>query len=241
MILLPRTLAAFERHVLACYPEEACGLVINDEFVPTPNSSPTPLTNFRIDPLHLVKATSLGKVQAVLHSHPYRLQNAPKHPAEWPSSWDMTSWMANSTPWGIVATDGEGISQPVWLDEANPEPLVGREFIHGINDCYSLVRDWFRQERNITLKNFARGMDWWDSGEDLYDQNFSLAGFVSIPFEDVQVGDCVLFKVRSPVTNHAAVVTGTNQILHHLFHRASGHDTLAKWARVINRAVRYSP
>ncbi len=89
------------------------------------------------------------------------------------------------------------------------------------------------------LKNFARGMDWWDRGEDLYDQNFQAAGFIEIPMSEVTVGDCVLFKVRSPVTNHAAVITGENEILHHLFHRLSGHDSLSKWGRVINRAVRY--
>ena len=147
--------------------------------------------------------------------------------------------MGSNIPWGICCTDGSGISALVWLDEDHPDALVGREFIHGINDCYSLVRDWYKLERGITLMNFARGMDWWYHGEDLYDSNFERAGFCTVSMDELQVGDVLLFKVRSEVTNHAAVYTGTNEILHHLFHRCSGYDGLAKWNRVINRAVRF--
>lgn len=239
MILGEQCLKDFEAHVLERYPEEACGLVVDGAFIPVPNSALEPTKTFRIDPLHYVKASAMGTVQAVLHSHPYQIAEQHKWPPEWPSAADMTGWLANNIPWGICATEGQGISQLVWLDEDNPEPLTGREFIHGINDCYSLIRDWFRLERGIALPNFARGMEWWTSGKDLYDENFERVGFRPIAMEELQVGDCVMFKVRSPVTNHAAVVTGSNQILHHLFHRLSGHDELAKWGRVINRAVRY--
>lgn len=238
MKLSPACLEAFAADVVARYPNEACGLVVNGEYVSVPNTSETPLLTFRIDPVEIVRYSNSG-LQAVLHSHPYNLRMPTVHPAEWPSTKDMEGWLAGCIPWGICATDGEGITELVWLDEDNPEPLVGRHFIHGVNDCYSIVRDWFRMERGILLPNFARGMEWWETGADLYDANFEKAGFKTIPFDDISVGDCVLFKVRSPVTNHAAVVTGQNEILHHLIHRLSGHDTLSKWGRVINRAVRY--
>lgn len=239
MQLTPEALQQFTDDVIKRYPEEACGFIVSGQYIPTPNSSATPTQTFRIDPIHYVKASSFGKVEAVLHSHPYGKHQRLTHPAEWPSTADMTAWMAGGIPWGICATNGEGITQLVWLDENNPEPLVGRQFIHGINDCYSLIRDWYKLERGIVLPNFARGMEWWDHGEDLYDQNFHAAGFDVIPLDQATVGDCVLFQVRSPVTNHAAVITGENEILHHLFHRLSGHDTLAKWGRVINKAVRF--
>jgi len=238
MKLSKSCLKAFEKDVLARYPEEACGLVVNGEYVSVPNVSETPLQTFRIAPEVMVRFLNSG-LQAILHSHPYDPTNRPKYDAQWPSTKDMQGWLDGNIPWGICATDGEGITQLVWLDEANPEPLVGREFIHGINDCYSVVRDWYRMERGITLINMARGMEWWDNGENYYDAHFERAGFVTIPFKEATIGDGVLFKVRSPVTNHAAVITGENEILHHLFHRLSGHDSLSKWAKVINRAVRY--
>ena len=241
MKLNDKTLQDFEAHVLACYPEEACGLVVNDEFVPCKNVHETPLTDFRIDGPELVAARSRGELQAVLHSHPYSATQHHESPPEWPSTADMQCWLGDDVPWGIVATEGQGLTRMVWLDEANPEPLVGREFIHGINDCYSVVRDWFRIERGITLKNFPRGFGWWNTDQNLYAKNFAIAGFEEIPLEQIQIGDCLLMHIGSGVIRHAAVVTGHNEITHHMFHRLSGVDSLSKWNRCIAKAVRFNP
>jgi proteasome lid subunit RPN8/RPN11 len=238
MKLSSATLSDFEDHVLQHYPREACGLIVDGNYIPCPNSSSDPLQTFRIDPLHYVKAAALGEVQAVLHSHPYLSNESGRWPAEWPTTTDMTSWMKGNIPWGICSTDGDGISQLVWLEE-HTQPLEGREFIHGIHDCYSIIRDWYKQERNVVLPNFARGIEWWHTGKDLYDENFTNAGFVTIDHKDAVIGDCVMMKVASKVTNHAAVITGPNQILHHMFNRLSGQDTLNKWQRCIVRTVRY--
>ena len=239
MQIKPQALQDFTKHVLQDYPREACGLLVDDLYIPCPNSSPDPYKHFRIDPLHYVKASALGTVKAVLHSHPYDKFRSPQWPKEWPSGPDMECWMKSDVPWGIVSTDGEGISQPVWLDNSVIPPLEGREFIHGINDCYSLIRDWFKINKNITLPNFARGIEWWLAGKNLYDENFEQVGFYEIPIEEATIGDCVMMKAASPVTNHAAVIVGTNQIMHHLFNRLSGVDSLSKWNRCIVRAVRY--
>lgn len=239
MELSNECLEAFKAHVLAVYPEEACGFVVDGGFVPITNTAETPLETFRIDPIDYVKASKLGTVQAVLHSHPYKIDSHPQWPVEWPSEADMSCWMAGDLPWGIVATEGEGISQIVWLDESVIEPLEGREFLHGVHDCYGIIRDWFRVNRNVTLMNCPRNMEWWYAGKDLYSENFERAGFKAIPLVEAEAGDVVLMQVRSPVVNHAAVVTGPNQIMHHLIHRLSGTDQLSKWERHITTALRY--
>lgn len=231
---------AFTKHALAEYPKEACGVVVKGKYFPCTNVADQPTKTFRVSAyeMGLIEAKE-GKVDAVLHSHPYNKQRTSPWPPEWPSAVDMECWLKGSSAWGIAATDGEGMSQLVWLDDQNPEPLEGRQFIHGVNDCYSVVRDWFRQERGIDLPNYPRQIDWWDNGQDLYSENFAKAGFVEIPASQATVGDCALFQVKSPVINHAAVITGPNTILHHLFHRLSGKDSLQKWARVITKYVRY--
>ena len=239
MNLTPATLKAFEQHVLTDFPNEACGFVINDEYVSVANTAENPTQTFRISPSDHVKAEASGRIQAVLHSHPYDKFKASKWPHEWPTTMDMKSWMQGTVPWGITATCGEGISQLVWMDDSVIPPLEGREFIHGIHDCYSLIRDWFRINKGITIPNYARGIDWWHQGENLYEDNFANAGFERIDLDQIQVGDAILMKAASDVANHAAVVVGTNQILHHLFHRLSGTDTLSKWKRCIVCAVRY--
>lgn len=232
-------LEAFKSHVLFVYPEEACGFVIDGAFVPITNTAETPLTTFRIDPFEYLKASKSGEVQAVLHSHPYKIDDHREWPPEWPSEADMQSWMGGDLPWGIVATEGEGTSEMIWLDDSEIAPLEGREWVHGITDCYALIRDWFRVNRNVTLMNGARNMEWWYSGQDLYSGNFAKAGFVEIPFHDATEGDLVLMQIRSPVVNHAAVITGPNQIMHHLIKRLSGYDQLSKWERIIVKTIRY--
>jgi cell wall-associated NlpC family hydrolase len=229
----------FTKHVLQEFPNEACGLVINNKYVPVPNNAVDPAKTFAMDPLHLVKAKAMGDVQAVLHSHPYDKFQHNKWPVEWPSTSDMESWMGDDIPWGIVSTCGEGISPIVWLDESVTESIEGREFIHGVNDCYSIIRDWYKLNKGITLPNFARGIEWWYAGKDLYDENFKAAGFEEIELAKATVGDCVMMKAASNVTNHCAVIVGPNQILHHMFNRLSGVDQLSKWNRCIVRAVRY--
>lgn len=239
MKLLPKAHKEFELECVKQFPREACGFIIDDEFVPVPNSAEEPTQTFRIDPVHQVKASAMGAIQAVLHSHPYNKFNMPKWPVEWPTTPDMASWMKGNIPWGISATCGEGISQPVWLDESYIAPLEGREFIHGINDCYSLIRDWYRINKQVVLPNFARGTEWWYAGKNLYDDHFEEAGFYTIPLEQAEIGDVILMQAASPVTNHGAIVVGPNQILHHLFNRLSGVDSLKKWDRCIVRAIRY--
>lgn len=239
MDLTPQTLQRISEHATISYPAEICGFIINDEFVPAKNSAEDPRKNFRISPEVRMECEKYGKIQAVIHSHPYNKFDPPKWPAQWPSSVDMQSWMQDCVPWGIVACDGEGITKPVWLDENVIAPLEGREFVHGIWDCYSVIRDWFRLERNITLPNYPRSMEWWRCGGDLYSENFSAAGFTEINKTEAAVGDVVLMKVHSPVICHAAVITGTDEILHHLFHRLSGYDSLQKWDRQIMKVVRY--
>lgn len=240
MRMTPEALAAFEAHVIACYPAEACGVLAKGCFVPCENVADNPRTDFAISAQELAQIElTKGPVEAVLHSHPYDITKPPAFPPEWPSHLDMHSWMQGKTRWGIVATDGEGISPVLWMDDASPAPLEGREFVWGVNDCYSLIRDWFRFERGITLPNYPRQWKFWERGQALYDDNFTDAGFVEIAENDVKPGDCALMRIRTAVSTHAAVITGPNTILHHLLHRQSGYDSLLKWRPFVTKYVRY--
>lgn len=229
-------------YVLAEYPKEACAYVVDGNLYPVTNHSQTPELTFAVDAVDRVKAHALGNVEAFLHSHPYKLEDSTQDdfPA-WASSSDMRSWIADNLPWGIVATDGEGLTQMVWYDDSLEaiEPFEGREFVSGKTDCYSIIRDYYRVELGITLVNGVRGMYWWNNGEDLYENNFTSAGFAEIPLDDIRVNDVVLIRFEGKVISHAAVVTATNTILHHCIHRLSGYDSLSKWSRQVVKAIRY--
>ena len=69
-------------------------------------------------------------------------------------------------------------------------PLVGRAFHHGVLDCcYTLVRDWYRQERGVELLDFDRTDVWWERGENIYVEGFPVAGFRAVNRAEVSHGD----------------------------------------------------
>ena len=103
-------------------------------------------------------------------------------------------------------------------------PYVGREFVHGVVDCYTLVRDWYAREYSIELRDYHRRDQWWDHGENLYVENFEKEGFYKISVGDVQRGDLILMNLVSPVPNHAAIYMGDQQVLHHVQGRLSSRD-----------------
>ena len=47
-------------------------------------------------------------------------------------------------------------------------PLLGRQWVWGITDCWSLVRDYYKQERGIELKDYERPI----TPETVYERSF---------------------------------------------------------------------
>ncbi len=239
-MISPQEHADFRDHVLRSFPQEACGVLVEDGYKPCVNASSSPNTHFTIRAEELIQIeVEHGPIQAVLHSHTILPGDRPKYPANWPSGMDMQQWLRGSVRWGITATDGENLDELVWLDEGQIAPILGRPFVHGVWDCYATVRDWFRLEKGLTMRNYPRGMEWWERGQDLYSQNFASEGFVEVPRAGLKAGDVCLMQYKSPVINHAAVITGPNEILHHLFHRPSRKDRFDQWERLCVKFVRY--
>jgi proteasome lid subunit RPN8/RPN11 len=223
-------------HARAEYPREACGLLVirkGREVYARCRNIGVGTDQFVIHPEDYAAADMEGEIVGVVHSHP---GTSPE-----PSQADQVACEASGLPWHIV-----GIPSEDWV-RVEPTgfvaPLVGREWSHGVLDCYSLVRDWFRSERGVLLPNFARFDDWWKRGENLYLDNFSQVGFEAIGFADLrnlQLGDCFLMQVASPVPNHAAVYLGDGLILHHLQGRLSSRDVYGGyWQKVTTHVLRY--
>ncbi|WP_443113319.1 C40 family peptidase [Herbaspirillum seropedicae] len=247
----PETEAAIRAHAVAEYPRECCGLVVADHdgdelYFPCRNVAPPSKAgrDRRNDYFVLSKADQgaaldLGEVIAVVHSHP-----------DWPATptqGDLVACEESALPWHIVRVDGaDGEVVAAELVTVHPSgyraPLLGREFFHGVLDCYALIRDWFLQERGVVLKDFAREDGWWEgeTGPDLYLEHFREAGFVPIDISQVREGDCFIMQVRSKRANHAAVYIGNGEILHHLYGRPSQRDVYGGyWAEVTRLVVRY--
>lgn len=229
---------ALQEHAIQAYPQEAVGLIINGEYVPKKNTHPEPDLGGVVPLRELLSVMEDGSLQAICHSHP-------KGP-NYPSMRDMTSQREFDLPFVIVSTDGSACLKPfAWGDQIEPADLVGRGFMHGVRDCYALIRDWFFLERGIRLGEYPRDWEWWKQGQHLYEMGFAQEGFQEISHQDVTVGDCCLMAVRSPVPNHAAVVVENGCILHHATAR-QGYDpgclskrqTIERWTPYVTHWLR---
>jgi len=99
-------------------------------------------------------------------------------------------------------------------------PYEGRPFLHGMFDCYTLVRDYYKRNFEIFLPtNIQRDWEWWNKGQNLYLENAKDCSFDEV--EDIKKHDVLIMKINSPVPNHAAIYLGEGKILHHMAGRFS--------------------
>jgi cell wall-associated NlpC family hydrolase len=158
---------------------------------------------------------------------------------------------ASGLPWVIVAVH-KGVPGEIHRFEPSGYvvPLIGRQFHHGVLDCYTLCRDWYAREAGIMLPDFDRPDDWWDDGHSsLYLDNFRAAGFDVVTNnvrehpEPLRRGDGILMQIRAKndVPNHAGVYLGEGRgwFIHHLYGRLSSRDvyggTWSEYTRLIVR------
>jgi proteasome lid subunit RPN8/RPN11 len=239
---------AIRAHAQAEYPREACGLLVvfngRERYHPCRNTATSPGDYFRMDPHDYSDAEEQGEVTAVVHSHP--------DVSAQPSEADLVACEASGLPWLIVAIH-KGVPGEVHRFQPNGyvAPLVGRQFSHGLLDCYTLVRDWYSREAGIVLPDFERRDDWWNDGQsNLYMDHFREVGCDLVTAnireyrEPLRRGDVILMQIRSKnsVPNHAGVFLGDgrNLFLHHFYGRLSSRDVFGgMWAEATRAVVRH--
>lgn len=234
---------SIKQHALRDYPNECYGILTDVGYKPLENISPSPKTSAWSDGVELTKYLASGNLRALVHSHP----DGPNAPSEA----DMRGQEELDAPWIIVSTNGSACLEPfIWGDSLRDErDLVGRKFQHGVDDCYALIRAWYKQERDTLLGDYPRNWEWWiesTQGEkNLYEKYFSNEGFTSVDSSTMEVGDVWLATIRSKVPNHAGIYIGGGLMIHHPSsdlaydpRRLSKREPIARWERHITHWLR---
>jgi proteasome lid subunit RPN8/RPN11 len=213
-------------HAEAEAPRECCGLAVEVAGAPVYiacRNVAHRAEHFVIGGADYVRAEDTGTVCAIVHSHVYE--------PPIPSLADRTGIERTGLPWLIVnhPLGTYTITRPTGFTA----DLLARPFVHGVHDCYALVRDYFAT-LGIGLRDYARTYGWWDEaqGPDLYRANFEREGFVMIepgPMDRVklavlQANDLILMNIRAQRENHMAVYLGGGVIMHHLIGTASRRE-----------------
>ncbi|OOH89545.1 phage tail protein [Pasteurellaceae bacterium 15-036681] len=206
-------------HAKQSEPQESCGFVIlgylDDQpfYLPCENQSADPCHYFEIGADDWVKADQLGEVIAVVHSHP---DSDTEKGLPYLSTADRECQVQLNLPFWLVCGDDVRIFRPI-------PPLVGRSFINQQQDCRVLCLDaYMLAGLDIEQSELRYDFEWFEQGENLYEQYLLKGGFVKLsPEESACLGDVVLLQVGSPVPNHAGIYLGNQQMLHHSLNRLS--------------------
>lgn len=105
-------------------------------------------------------------------------------------------------------------------------PLTGRPFLHGLFDCYTLIRDYYTRNFNLIMpNNMQREWEWWNQGPNLYVENANNYGFFEV--NDIKEHDLIVMSLGSPVPNHGAIYLGDGKLIHHIAGRFSTIEELS--------------
>lgn len=202
-------------HVKLEYPNEACGVICQKsrvkKYFPCKNLSPNPTEHFELPPEDYADAEDWGNVIAIVHSH------CGDGATTQPSELDRLQCDATGIAW-IIVSYPEGDMRTI--EPRGERELTGRPFVLGHADCWSLIMDYYKQEHGIILNNYSVSRHWWESGENLYMDNWQKEGFVEVN-DSPKDGDMLIMQVQADVPNHAGVLVNNGLLLHHLYGQLS--------------------
>lgn len=93
--------------------------------------------------------------------------------------------------------------------------LIGRQFIRGINDCYTELRDYYRQELKINLRDYIRYEEVFEGKNDYIMENIWKEGFITQPNTSViHKNDILVFRRYGAYPRHLGVFVGNGRFLH---------------------------
>lgn len=236
---------AIIQHAAEVFPQECCGIIVKGNYLPCRNVAQG-LDQFEIHHEDLADAEDLGEIEAYVHSHPNASARA--------SELDLIQIELHQKPWVICAYPD--VEFQVYAPCGYKAPLVGRNYHHGWQDCYALIRDYYQRELSLNIPNFERIDRWWEdpAHASLYLDNFRQAGFYEV--DSLQRGDVLICRVgRTEHPNHAVVYLandaelqseqtepciGSALILHHPYQRKSVREVYgAQWQERVVKIVRH--
>ena len=205
-------------------PKEAVGLLLNirgkERYYPCRNLSMTSHQCFILDPEDYVKADAKGDIVAIFHSHPITPPT--------PSQADKISCEDSNLPWYIVnpKTEQWSYTEPCGYKA----PILGRPWVWGITDCWSLVVDWYKREKNVELLDYKRPSTPEEFIKNpVFEKYLPSRGFKLLqPNEQLMNGDVLAMSILGNGLNHVAIFLN-GDVLHHLTDRLSCIEPYSEW------------
>ena len=219
-------------HAKECGPLECCGLILSSaegslEVYRCKNNQ-TKKGRFSINPKDYLKASEQGDIVAAYHSHLEGLSF---------SEFDMYNSNIHNIKYILFSMKENSFVTYDPNSELNE--YVGREFEIGATDCFTLLKDFYKNELNISIRNYFRDEDWKKNLPDLFDKYFEKENFKEV--KNLKKHDTLLFKTsKDDFSSHCAVYLGNQLMLHqprNMISRIDEYDE--RYKRITNKIIRH--
>lgn len=117
----------------------------------------------------------------------------------------------------------------------NYRALTGRQWSYGQNDCFSLLRDYYKL-LGIDVPDFPRPESL-ERTESLFLKYARAVGFDEVPFNERMPHDVIIMRLGTKSPMHAAIYVGNNKILHQRMNSISALEPLGRYYRQSVAAV----
>jgi proteasome lid subunit RPN8/RPN11 len=108
-------------------------------------------------------------------------------------------------------------------------------FALGFQDCYGLVRNFFRKKYNHYLSDYDRDETFCHEEQEIIMKSFEKEGFYKVEFSDIQIDDVILFKSEKALPQHFGILIEPQTMLHHPRNALSRKEAIT--GRWISRIV----
>jgi proteasome lid subunit RPN8/RPN11 len=222
-----------KQHFEMEYPREGCGLIGivkgKKKFFPCKNVAKDD-EDFILSSEDYFRVKMQADIFAVVHSHPDDTNEA--------SPYDIENCNHLGLPYYIF-------SYPeMELNIVEPkeyfQPLLGREWVFGTQDCFEAMRDWLHSKNMEIPPRLMVEDAWYDRGENYFTEEvankWNLVKVEDTPREN----DVLFFKIQSDIANHCGVYLGNDVFYHHMKDRLSCRESLHPfWYKFLDGVYRY--
>lgn len=217
--------------------EEICGFIYEKDrllhLYPCKNIALNKHEEFEIDNQDYINAAQLGRIYAVYHSHPQNALAAfSEEDLDYSKEWCLPFYLYS-------------VKDDKFLEYIPPTyniTLEGQEFCWGSADCYSLIRNYFRQNFQIYMNDYDRDETFESTPENIIMQNFAKENFhMANTTSILHKHDVLVFRSSRAYPQHFAIFMGNSKMLHHPLNALSRMESFnSTWQKRLECVFRYN-
>jgi proteasome lid subunit RPN8/RPN11 len=215
---------------------ESCGLIVKNNkeknIFPCGNISKE-FNKFIINPNDYLQASlKYEKIIGVYHSHINQNNDF--------SEFDKLNSKNHNLYFVLYNINTDSFKEYNPISEENP--YVGINFCYGVNDCFSLVQKYYKNELNINLHHIERDNEWYKTNPKLFLDILKQYKNIFVKVEKPCENDIIVFKYpKFEYPHHLGIYLNGNLLLHHPRNRYSTIENYNnKYTYLILRPANYA-